>query len=570
MRDLFGVLIRHFFGRFFDNELVSTQGEVHATISKVIGLLAAPGLICFWLMPKYTMLVFVPPQVAEAASLSDKMFFITFSMAVMGFVTVLEWDALFPDRRDFTILIPLPINLPSIFVAKIVSLCAFVVIFFAATNAIHTFLYPFVSMGRAATLLGVLGAMGVHASVMLAATACVFFFFVALQGILLNLLSFRMFRRVSTYVQLLSVLALLLMLLLFLDTSSLIHSVKNRQLLYFFPPMWFLGMYESMLGQPEPLAGCSEIAIRALGGVLVVSALSYALSYKRHVKRSLESEDVLDVIPTRVSAALCAFANRYIVASPLEQASFYFTGKTMVRSRKHWLYLAAYVGVGFALMLQALVGIFSRRGNPVLDVPTASLLSIPLILSFFVLSGMRVIFAIPTELKANWVFQLSEADGRKECLSGVRKAMFVFGVLPLFVALAPLYALLWGWPAALFHTFFDIALSLLLIELLLVKFHRIPFTCSYLPGKSNITAFWFIYWWGFATYAYSMASLEAWALQRPLRMAGFYLLGCAVVAATYFYRNQHLAEGFTLVFEDQPEPVIRTLNLSAPGSWQSP
>ena len=69
-------------------------------ISKVIGLLAAPGLICFWLMPKYTMLVFVPPKVAEAASLSDKMFFITFSMAVMGFVTVLEWDALFPDRHD--------------------------------------------------------------------------------------------------------------------------------------------------------------------------------------------------------------------------------------------------------------------------------------------------------------------------------------------------------------------------------------------------------------------------------------------------------------------------------------
>jgi hypothetical protein len=50
-------------------------------------------------------------------------------------------------------------------------------------------------------------------------------------------------------------------------------------------------------------------------------------------------------------------------------------------------------------------------------------------------------------------------------------------------------------------------------------------------------------------------------------MAGFYLLGCALVAAAYFYRNRHLAEGFTLVFEDQPEPVVRTLNLTAPGSW---
>jgi len=127
--------------------------------------------------------------------------------------------------------------------------------------------------------------MGVHATVMLAATSCAFFFFVALQGILMNVLSFRAFRRVSTYVQLLAVLALLMMLLLFLDTSSLIHSAKNRQLLYFFPPMWFLGLYETMLGQPEPLIGCREIALRALGIVLVASALSYALSYKRHVKR---------------------------------------------------------------------------------------------------------------------------------------------------------------------------------------------------------------------------------------------------------------------------------------------
>jgi len=567
MRDLFVVLIRHFFGRFFDNELVSPQGEVQASFSKMIGLLAAPGLICFWLMPKYTLLTFVSPKVAEAASLSDKMFFITFSMAVMGFVTVLEWDALFPDRRDFTILIPLPIHLPLIFAAKIGSLCAFVIIFFVAANAIHTFFYPFIAMGRYATMLGVLGWIGVHATVMLAATCFMFFLFVALQGVLMNILSFRMFRRVSTYIQLFSVFALLLMLLLFLDTSSLIHSARNRNLLYFFPPMWFLGLYESMVGQPEPLAGCREIAIRALQGVLITSALAYAVSYKRHVRRSLESEEILDIAPSRISILAYRFANRFIVRRPLEQASFFFTAKTLVRSRKHWLYLAAYVGVGLALMLQALFGVFSRSGTPALEVPNASLLSVPLIISFFVLSGMRVVFAIPAELRANWVFQLSDADGRAECLAGVRKAMLVFGVLPLFAALAPVYAFLWGWPAAVFHTFFDIVLSMLLIELLLVKFYKIPFTCSYLPGKANITTLWFVYWLGFAIYAYSMASLESWILRQAVRMVLFYIVGCIAVGAAFFYRNRHLEEGFQLVFEDAPEPVVRTLNLSAPGAW---
>src|ERR1700720_2938190 len=128
LRDLFKVLLRHFFDRFFDNELVSRQGDMSASLSKIVGVLAAPGLLCFWLMPKYTVLAFQPPQVAEAASLPDKLFFLTFSMVAMGFITVLEWDALFPDRRDFTILIPLPIRLEAVFAAKIVSLCGFVLL----------------------------------------------------------------------------------------------------------------------------------------------------------------------------------------------------------------------------------------------------------------------------------------------------------------------------------------------------------------------------------------------------------------------------------------------------------
>jgi hypothetical protein len=567
MRDLFQVLLKHFFDRFFDNELVSRQSDMSASLSKIAGVLAAPGLLCFWMLPKYTVLSFQPAAVAEAASISDKLFFLTFSMAVMGFLTVLEWDALFPDRRDFTILIPLPIRLETVFSAKIISLCGFVLLFSVAANAISTFVYPFVAMRPPVTPATIFGHMACHALAVLAGTCFIFFFFVALQGLLMNFLSFRAFRRASTYVQLLSVFALLLMTLLLLDSSSLLHSAKYQRFLYYFPPMWFLGLYETLMHKPDPLPGSSEMAMRALWIVIGASVLAYALCYKRHVKRSLESEEIFDVVPSRISTWLCAFADRFVVHQPLEQASFYFTGKTIFRSRKHWLYLSAYVGVGFALVLQGLMGAMSRHGNPAIGQQSPTLLSIPLILSFFLLSGMRFVFTLPAELKANWVFQLSEADGRKECLSGVRKAMFVFGVLPLFAALLPAYVFLWGWAAASFQTFFDIVLSLLLIELLLLKFHKIPFTCSFLPGKANITAYWFLYWLAFATYAYTMASIETWALHDPIRMAGLYLAGAIAVGVAYFYRNRLLDEGFTLIFEDEPEPVVRTLNLSAPGSW---
>src|SRR5689334_3851919 len=66
-------------------------------------------------------------------------------------------------------------------------------------------------------------------------------------------------------------------------------------------------------------------------------------------------------------------------------------------------------------------------------------------------------------------------------------------------------------------------------KLLLFTFRKIPFTCSYLTGKANITGLWFIYWLGFATYAYSMASLESWALESALQMMYLYLAGTVLV-----------------------------------------
>src|SRR5882762_2012000 len=99
-------LIRHFFRGFFDNELVSPHGESHVTIAKILALLATPGLLTFWLLPGYQLLRMYPPETVEPATYADKLFFITISMVVMGFATVLQWDSLFPDRRDYTILVP--------------------------------------------------------------------------------------------------------------------------------------------------------------------------------------------------------------------------------------------------------------------------------------------------------------------------------------------------------------------------------------------------------------------------------------------------------------------------------
>jgi len=118
----FRELARHFFSRFFDNDLVAVntdEADMRATVVNILAILAAPGMLLpFLFLTKYTKLQEAPMYVRDLASLGEKEFFICFSMTVMGLVTVIEWEMLFPDRRDYANLTPLPIRLRTMF-AKI-------------------------------------------------------------------------------------------------------------------------------------------------------------------------------------------------------------------------------------------------------------------------------------------------------------------------------------------------------------------------------------------------------------------------------------------------------------------
>lgn len=66
---------------------------------QILAFLAVPGFfVAFYLIPKYAVVAALPAQMWVIVP--DRYFFVSYSMAVMGFVTVFEWDVLFPDRRD--------------------------------------------------------------------------------------------------------------------------------------------------------------------------------------------------------------------------------------------------------------------------------------------------------------------------------------------------------------------------------------------------------------------------------------------------------------------------------------
>jgi hypothetical protein len=174
-----------------------------------------------------------------------------------------------------------------------------------------------------------------------------------------------------------------------------------------------------------------------------------------------------------------------------------------------------------------------------------------------------VLFAIPMEPAANWVFRLTERATVRSHVAGARLALLLISVVPPLVLLLPVSMGLWGPGIAGAHAVYVLALSWLLVETLMWRFGRVPFTCAYMPGKANVRLLWPLYLTLFTTYAYTMAELELWLLQRP----GLFAVSIAtlVVAAFVVSRaSARIGRSDSLLFEQEPEEEATTLALSSP------
>ena len=552
MREQLGALIRHFFGRFFDNEFVAQNTEVQVTVTKMLAVLASPGIILpFLRYTTYLGLDAYPPEMRYPMLWSDRCLYLSFSMLVMGAVTVVEWDALFPDRRDYATLMPLPIHSRTIFLGKVGALALFLIAFTASVNLVSTVTFPAISFRG--TWQGLILTMAAHGVSILASSAFAFLFLVALEGVLLNVLSVRWFRKLSAYVQGAMVFVLLWLFFLFPNIAASVAELKAQHswVLNAFPPAWFLGLNEVMTGSRDAVfLALAHRAEMALGLVALVAGLAYTVAYRRHVRRTLESTEGGDSTRTAMHERVGLIADRFAPDS-VERGVVAFIGKTMARSPKHRIFLAAYAGVGFALAAQVLSAAKNHD----------DWMSLPLVLGFFLLSGMRFIFTIPSELPANWQFRVSDTDQQRVALNGTRSAMRWFGVAPLFLVLSPFYFIWWSPGAAVAHLVFSITISVLLIEVLTMELRKIPFTCSYPPGKANVTILWVGYWVAFLLYAFSMANLESWMVKRPRRLIPFYLIVVILFAGFEWWRRRADAVGVALIFDDAADPAVLTLGL---------
>ena len=528
----------------------------------MLGFAAAPGLIaCALLFDKYSTLrgwfmgVFTLDRDLE--TLPDKYIFLTLGFVISGLATVFKWDSLFPDRKDYMILAPLPLSPVAIFVSKFAALVLFVIVFAVSVNIAGTIFFPAVVLGNTGTAATMLRYFVSHLIATMAASLAGSLLVISTAGLLLNVLPASAMRRASSWLQ-------FGFLVLFLTQLFLAPQVAYKLFAFYegpewrlllFPPMWFVGLYEQILGRSSmDLSRWANWSRIALVSSAALSVVFYLASYFRHFSRTGETAEA-GVAPQRTWRLLP------LPEDPREAAVVHFVKQTISRSGVHRVVLRVFLGLGCAVIVQQLIGelvVGLPRSRGV--APMA--LSSPLVVSFFLLAGLRLLLEIPAGAQAAWAFHIAlDETATLPVLRGVRRVLFETGIVAWVLVIAPVNVILLGVTLGIAHTVFCVLISLLFLDGLLFTYRKLPFTCSMSEDRTYLGLAFAAWVAMFLVYAYVVTFIEAGLLQG----VGRFVISLCVLFGSWIYLQIRKRDWATLNtrldLKGGTPPVVMTLDL---------
>jgi hypothetical protein len=565
----FGRLVRLFVERIFRGGGDADAEGLDLGVGLALTLLAMPGgFVSVLLFDKYgSLLQWLRGQLHVDTLLiafPDEYFFIVLSMTVTGAIAVWRWDAIFPDRRDYMNLAHLPVSARTIFFANLIAVLFLVSLVAFDVNAASCVLFPMVVSASQGTLWFFLKFAGVHALGVLLASVFSFLAVFALLGLLMAMLPPRLLGRVSAYARGLLVVYLVTLLSTSFAIPDLLRQVKGPapRWTFFFPSCWFVSLCQLLRERANPaMAELARLCLPAIAGLAVLALGAYAIGYRRHFVRISEIAEGISIqhVPMRWRWTAVESA---ILTTPFQRGGFGFVGKTLRRSEAHRLVLTGVGGLALVLASQALMHAFESARSPRQAAMTSEALSIPFMVSFLLIVGIRAVFEIPAELRANWIFQLLLDPDQQECEPLARRVI-LFATLPwLLLVTFVAYLCLEGFAVAALHAALVATWSGLLTNVVLVRFRKLPFTCSLPVFKQHSIVILIALCFGFLIYAGSTAEFESTALVSPMRM-----LNLVPFAALAWYIPRYLEKNTVdierkLIFEEASTRSVELLRLS--------
>jgi len=560
----FRVLFRQFLFRIVDLELLAPEGD----LAKLLGHFASLLLFFSVIMALVALFMGSPPPgpagIAQCWTMEH--FLIATTMLVVGLFAVLSWDSSFPDRRDMLVLAPLPIRVETLLLAKVAAVAAALGATVLALNIFSGITWPLSWIPPNGGAIGFLRALAAYWVTTFAAGVFIFGSVLGLQGVAAQLLSLRTFLRVSAVLQILAF--SLFIGMYFLEPHwaypKAMTAEQNQAALAWLPSYWFLALFQMLNGSmPLALLRLAERAVVGVSAATLGAGAAFLLCYFRNLRKIIEEPDITPARktftwPFRLGNATCtAIAN--------------FSVRTLLRSRQHRAIVCFYLGVGFSIVFLYLKSGIERRTPHDLGTVNSGQTGVPLLASsivmiFVAILGTRVAFSMPADLRANWIFRIVPLPRPSDCVVGARRGLLLLAAVPIWCASAALFVSVWPLRKAILHLGILALLAVALAEGSMLSFRKIPFTCSYLPGKANVyLAFW----------TYSMLGVPVldlctrveWHALHNVRSSFAIMIMLGAVSAGLKWWNSFLTKSreIELKFEESPEPAVFALDLHRDG-----
>ena len=548
--------IECFLLRIVDLELLSDHGDSARLLGQFAALLAAISFL-------FTAPLILVGGLPQEDIWTMEHVLIATTMVVVGLLSVLSWDSTFPDRRDILVLGPLPIPPRMLFVVKLTALAGALGLSILALNVFTGLVWPLVFFPATKGVVGSMRSLAAYWMTMLAASAFMFYSVLCVQWAAAQLLPRQIFLRVSALLQV--TLFCLFLCVYFLEPSletiGALSATENQRLLAWLPSYWFLGLFQRLNGSMQPaFAPLAARAWTVLAITTIGAVAAYSLSYLRTLRKTVEQPDILP------ASGRTKWSPRF--GGSLQTVIAFFCLRTLLRSRQHRVILSFYLAVGFAVVLacvRPVLGYARPLQGMASVVASLPLLIASILMMSIAVLGVRIVCSMPIALRANWTFRMAEIYRVPAYLSATRWSLFLLALCPVWLAFAALFLFIWPWKDALGHLVILAAVGIILIDLSLYRFRKIPFTCSYLPGKGNVQ---FVFWACILVVlplTTLFAKLELQALHNPARYGA--LLAILAISEV-LVRSQTVAfvrSVKALTFEEVTPSEILGLGLQGDG-----
>jgi hypothetical protein len=552
-RSQFSHLVRHFLARFFNHETASPDGDAKTRLVLIAVATGLPGfLVALYLWPVYHPFILSLASHGPVAGppywlrVNHHFFFVVYSFVAMGIATVFEWDMFFPDFLDLFVLTTLPVPARRLFLARIAAIAILIAGFLFDANVFAPLVLPAAidppNLLRFLTghLLAVAGS-GLFAAVLL----------LALQGVLLSALGERVFRKFSLALQGLAITALLMLLLLFPVLSGTVPVLLQSGSAFarFFPPFWFLGVYQRLMEGPSALPIYTQLAQTGCVALLLatgLAALAYPIAYLRRV-RQLVIGPGTHAARSWIAQSLHAVINATLVRRTVRRAVFHFISETLLRVQRYRIYLVLYGGVGLSVVTAVILRLAVVDKQIRVEVSSDGIRAAVGIVAFWTNAGLRMAFVSPGNQQGSWVFR--SVHGRPapfrtamDQLLAAKTWALLWGLIISFAGCMALRVIappeLRIFRATASQLLVAVGMAVLLTDIFFLNVKTVAFTGERTREQSNFAITVLKYIAFFPLVAWLPLISEPWI---ETRTEHFILAAVAIAATHLVFRSKHRA-----------------------------